>query len=447
MESFRSNGNGAHPASAGAAAPDVRTPAYLQLKQRLHQRLIDELDPSQLQAVGPGGARDRLESALAQLLLEDGTVLPRPVRQALIQELCDEVLGLGPLEPLLADETVSEVMVNAPNEIYVERNGVLEEAPASFRDDAHIMGIVDRILSPLNRRVDESSPMVDARLPTGYRVNVIIPPLAVRGPAVTIRKFFNERFAVDDLVRIGTLSQEVATFIEASVQARMNILISGGTGSGKTTLLNALSAYILPGERVVTIEDPAELQLKGKHVVSLETRPPSIDGRNQVAQRELVVNALRMRPDRIIVGEVRAGEAFDMLQAMNTGHDGSICTVHANTPRDALTRVENMVLMAGYDLPPRAVREQIAAAIQLVVHIARMRDGVRRVTHVSEIAGMEQQTVTMQDIFLFDQQGIGKDGKITGALVPTGIRPRFVGRIEQSGIELPAGLFQRPGGW
>jgi pilus assembly protein CpaF len=420
---------------------------YAQLKHKLHQRLITDIDPNRIRSFSAERLREALEEAISQLLMDEGAALPRPARQALIQELCDEILGFGPLEPLLSDPSVSEIMVNSPEEIYVERSGVLEESEVRFRDDNHIMSIVDKILAPLNRRVDESSPMVDARLPSGYRVNIIIPPLAIRGPAMTIRKFFNDRFEMADLVRIESLSQEVADFLAACVHARLNILIAGGTGSGKTTFLNALSAFIPLHERVVTIEDPAELQLKGKHVVSLETRPPNIEGKNQVTQRELVINALRMRPDRIIVGEVRGGEAFDMLQAMNTGHEGSICTVHANTPRDALARVENMVLMAGFDLPVRAIREQVASAIHLLVHISRMRDGTRRITHVSEVAGMEQQTVTMQDIFIFNHEGIDRNGKTQGHLLATGIRPRFAERIEQAGITLRPDLFQRPGGW
>ena len=449
MSSPFTNGNGTSASNGATVASGavVYDPSYNQLKHKLHQRLISDLDPEKIRGYSSERLREALEEAVTQLLLQEEVVIPRPVRQSVIQQLCDEIIGFGPLEPLLNDPTVSEIMVNAPNEVYVERNGVLEESDATFRDDDHIMAIADKIISPLNKRLDESSPMVDARLPAGYRVNVIIPPLAVRGPAMTIRKFFNERFALEDMVNIGTISPEVADFLKAAVGARLNILVSGGTGSGKTTMLNALSAFIPPGERVVTIEDPAELQLKGKHVVSLETRPPNVEGKNQVTQRELVVNALRMRPDRIIVGEVRAGEAFDMLQAMNTGHEGSVCTVHANTPRDALARVENMVLMAGFDLPVRAIREQIASAIHLIVHIARMRDGVRRITQVSEVAGMEQQTVTMQDIFTFEQQGIDGEGRIISQLTATGIRPRFSERILQAGIELRPDLFQRPGGW
>jgi pilus assembly protein CpaF len=338
-------------------------------------------------------------------------------------------------------------MVNAPGEVYVERDGVIVQADASFRDEAHIMNLVEKIIAPLNKRVDETSPMVDARLPAGYRVNVIIPPLAVKSPSITIRKFFNERVNLDYLITIGTVTPEVADFLKACIEARLNLLLCGGTGTGKTTMLNALSAFIPEGERVVTIEDPAELQLKRRHVVSLETRPPNIEGKNQVTQRELVINALRMRPDRIIVGEVRGGEAFDMLQAMNTGHDGSICTVHANSPRDALARIENMVLMSGFDLPIRAIREQIASAIHGVVHLSRYRDGKRRISQITEVVGMEEQHITMQDIFVFDQRGVDGSGHIVGELQPTGIRPRFVDKLDAAGIALNPNTFQRVGGW
>ncbi len=437
--------------SYGRVATDTRegeaNAAYAELKYRLMQKLLADLDPAKVHSRGPAKARESVEEAANLTLLAESVALPRPLRARLVQELLDEILGYGPLEPLLSDPTVSEIMVNHHDEVYVERNGVIVEADCSFRDDAHVMAIVEKIVAPLNKRIDESSPMVDARLPAGYRVNVIVPPLAIRGPSITVRKFFNERFQLEDLAASGTISQELLEFLKAATETRLNTLVSGGTGTGKTTMLNALSAYIPEGERVITIEDPAELQLKRKHVVSLETRPPNIEGKNQVTQRELVINALRMRPDRIIVGEVRGGEAFDMLQAMNTGHEGSICTVHANTPRDALSRIENMVLMSGYDLPVRAIREQIASAIHLIVHISRLRDGSRRVTHVSEVAGMEQQVVTMQDIFVFEQQGISKEGRVLGELMPTGIRPRFADKIEQAGIHLTPTLFRKRGGW
>ncbi|MBI4212889.1 MAG: CpaF family protein [Chloroflexi bacterium] len=418
---------------------------YQELKFHLLQKLLTDLDPAKVH--GQGRARETIEEVANQMIISEGIPLPRAVRTRIINDLLDEILGYGPLEPLLNDATISEIMVNAPDEVYIERDGVIVEAETAFRDDAHIMSLVEKIIAPLNKRVDESSPMVDARLPAGYRVNVIIPPLSVKSPAITIRKFFNERVNLDYLVTIGTLTPQVAGFLKACVESRLNLLICGGSGTGKTTMLNALSAFIPEAERVVTIEDPAELQLKRRHVVSLETRPPNVEGKNQVTQRELVINALRMRPDRIIVGEVRGGEAFDMLQAMNTGHDGSICTVHANTPRDALARIESMVLMAGFDLPVRAIREQIASAIHGVVHLSRLRDGKRRISHISEVVGMEEQHITMQDIFLFEQQGVDEDRQVVGELVPTGIRPRFMDKIEQGGLRLDPTTFRKNTGW
>ncbi len=421
--------------------------AYAQLKYNLLQKLLGELDPSKIHRRGMDKAREMVEEAANQLILSEGVALPRPLRLRLVQELLDEILGYGPIEPLLNDPTISEIMVNAPDEVYIERDGVLIEADVFFQDNNHIMSIVEKIIGPLNKRIDETSPMVDARLPAGYRVNVIIPPLTVKGPSITIRKFFNKRVGVDDLINMGTITPEVKDFLGACVEYRMNMIISGGSGAGKTTLLNALSSFIPQRERVVTIENPAELKLDRRHVVSLETRPPSIEGKHEVTQRELVINALRMRPDRIIIGEVRGGEAFDMLQAMNTGHEGSICTVHANTPRDALARIENMVLMAGFDLPVRAIREQIASAVNVTVQIARMRDGKRRIVHVSEVAGMEQQVITMQDIFVFEQTGATSDGEIIGKLVPTGIRPQFMDRLEEAGAYIDPRIFRRGERW
>jgi pilus assembly protein CpaF len=420
---------------------------FRELKFRLLGRLLTELDPSKVRGQDEERTRETIEEAANQLLMIEGVPLPRTARARLIHELLDEILGYGPLEGLLNDPTVSEIMVNSPTEVYAERQGVIVDAGVTFQDDAHIMSLVEKIIAPLNKRVDETSPMVDARLPAGYRVNIIIPPLAVKGPTITIRKFFNERVNMDYLVTIGSLTPEVAEFLKACVEARLNLLICGGTGTGKTTMLNALSAFIPEEERVITIEDPAELQLKRKHVVSLETRPPNIEGKNAVTQRELVINALRMRPDRIVVGEVRGGEAFDMLQAMNTGHDGSICTVHSNTPRDALARIENMVLMAGFELPIRAIREQVASAIHGVVHLSRLRDGKRRISHISEVVGMEESHITMQDVFLFEQRGIDSDGQVLGSLQPTGIRPRFMDKIEEQGIHLDPHTFQKSGGW
>ena len=417
------------------------------LKLRLHGRLVSELDPTKMSTADEGELREVVQEAINVLLDEEEAAVRLNLRQrqALINELLDEVLGFGPLQSLLDDPTVNEIMVNAADDVYVERNGLLEKTNKTFRDDAHVMQVIERIIAPLGRRLDESSPMVDARVPGGYRLNAIVPPLSLRGPTVTIRKFFQERYWMDDLVRIGTLTQEVANLLKVCVEARLNVVISGGTGTGKTTMLNTLSAFIPASQRIITIENPAELQLKQPHVVRLETRPPSIEGKNEVAQRELVVNALRMRPDRIIVGEARSGEAFDMLQAMNTGHEGSMTTIHANTPRDALTRIENMVMLAGFDLPVRVIREMMASALDMVVQIARLSDGTRRVTHVTEVAGMEGMTITTQDIYLFVQRGVDKDGKVIGKLEPTGIRPYFTEKLASLGLALPAGLFVRAG--
>jgi pilus assembly protein CpaF len=411
------------------------------LKYVLHEKLLKSMDVSRLAGFEKTELRRQVEEAARTLLHAEDVALPREDRVRLIDEVADEVLGLGPLEPLLEDPTISEVMVNKPHQIYFERKGVLHVSERKFRDAEHVMRIIEKIVAPIGRRIDESSPMVDARLADGSRVNCIIPPLAVDSPTITIRKFSRDPLQVDDLIKYGSLTREMAQFLEACVSARINIVIAGGTGSGKTTLLNVLSSFIPEGERIVTIEDPTELQLRQPHVVRLETRPPNVEGKGAVAARELVRNSLRMRPDRIIVGEVRSGEAFDMLQAMNTGHDGSLTTVHANTPRDALARIENMVLMAGFELPVRAIREQVASAVQLVVQVSRLRDGSRRVTHLTEIAGMEGQVVTLQDIFIFDQHGVDENGKVVGTLRSTGLRPKFADRIEAAGIDLPPELF------
>jgi pilus assembly protein CpaF len=423
-----------------------RPDPFLNLKETIRQKLIEELDASRITGQDPEVARAMVEEATQQLIMEGGIPLSREDRVRIRREIADEVLGLGPIQPLLDDPTISEVMVNGRDKVYFERDGVLYPSDRTFRDDQHILQIIDRIVAPLNRRVDESSPMVDARLSDGSRVNAIIPPLAIDSPILTIRKFSKDPYQVEDLIRFQTFTQEMAQLFKACIEMRLNIVVSGGTGTGKTTLLNVLSSFIPSTERVVTIEDPAELQLRQRHVIRLETRPPNIEGEGQVTQRDLVRNALRMRPDRIIVGEVRAGEAFDMLQAMNTGHDGSLTTVHANSPRDALSRIENMVLMAGLDLPAKAIREQVASAINLVIHLTRMRDGSRRVTHVSEIVGMESQTVTMQDIFVFHAQGVDSLGHVRGGVWPTGLRPRFSERAEELGIELPPSLFEG-GSW
>jgi len=427
--------------------PNADEEAYEQLKLRLHHRLISDLDPSRMAQMDKDTLAKAVEEAINVLLQAspETSLINRNQRARLLKELKDEILGFGPLQPLLDDPTVSEIMVNSAKEIYLEREGVISRYDRTFRDDAHVMQVIERIIAPLGRRLDESSPMVDARAPGGYRLNAVIPPLSLKGPTVTVRKFFDDRFGIEDLVRIGTISQEAATLMRLVVLGRLNLIISGGTGTGKTTFLNALSAFIPATERIITIENPAELRLKQDHVVRLETRPPSIDGRNEVTQRALVVNALRMRPDRIIVGEVRAGEAFDMLQAMNTGHDGSITTVHANSPRDALSRIENMVMMAGFDLPIRAIREQVASAVQVIIQLSRLRDGSRRVTHVTEVSGMEGQTITLQDVFVGQQTGVNEDGRIIYNLVPTGIRPTFMDRLAQYGLTMNIATFARVG--
>jgi pilus assembly protein CpaF len=436
--------------SAPAPAPEsptkprlpARNEALIELKARVHEELIHELDPDQL--VGDlsftSPARRAVEQAAEEAITAADPMLGRQERLRLASEIADEVLGYGPLEPLLRDPTVTEVMVNAWDRVYFERSGIIYRSEASFRDDTHILNIIDKILRPVSRRLDDSSPMVDARLPDGSRVNAVIPPLAVHGPSLTIRKFSRELLAAEDLVRLGTLGRSTLDFLGACVRARANILVSGGTGTGKTTLLNLLSSYIPARERIVTIEDPAELQVKHEDWVSLETRPPNIEGKGQVVQRDLVKNALRMRPDRIIVGECRGGEAFDMLQAMNTGHDGSLTTVHSNSPRDALSRIENMVLMA-VELPINAIREQIASGINLLVHLSRLQDGSRRVTHVTEIVGMQAGVISMHDIFEFQGRGVDGQGQILGQLQATGLRPHFLDRLTQYGQHVPVEWF------
>jgi len=416
-----------------------------QLVYRFHQRLIDELEAEKLESMPPDKRREAVQEAVKALLARES--LNALVRDAVATRVVDEVVGLGPIEPLLHDVSISEVMVNAPDEVYFEREGIMYQSDVRFRDNDHVMQIVERIIAPLGRRVDESSPMVDARLADGSRVNVIIPPLAPKSPTMTIRKFLRSKLTMEDLVGVGTLSAEVGQFMGACAELRLNVLISGGTGTGKTTLLNALSAYIPDSERIVTIEDPLELQLQQPHVISLEARPPNVDGRGEVTQRELLRNVLRMRPDRILIGEVRGGEAFDMLNAMNTGHEGSVSTIHSNAPRDALARLENMVLMANLDLPVRAIREQISSALHLVLQIARFRDGGRRITHVTEVSGMEGDIITLQDIFRFKQEGIDEHGKILGRLEATGIRPSFAEGFAQAGISLPEGLFKNVPEW
>ena len=381
-----------------------------------------------------------IETHFNQVLAEENLVYTRSDRARMLEWVIADILGYGPLEPLLQDESITEVMVNGPKRVYVERDGMIEPSEVVFEDDAHLRRIIDRIVSPLGRRVDESSPMVDARLPSGYRVNITIPPLALDGPALTIRKFAKTPYTIQDLVANGTLSTDLVSFLKACVEARVNTIISGGTGTGKTTLLNVISAFIPGHERIVTIEDTAELQLNREHIVRLEYRPPNVEGQGEVTIRRLVINALRMRPDRIVVGEARGGEALDMLQAMNTGHDGSMTTIHSNSPRDTLRRIETMVLMAGMELPLKAIREQMASAIELVIHLERMRDGIRRVVHVTEVQGMEGESVVLQDLFEFKQTGF-RAGRVIGTLESTGLRPKFADKFMMNNIELPEGIF------
>jgi pilus assembly protein CpaF len=420
-------------------APPPPHDAYADLKSRLQQKIVAELDPK-LDLSKQDQVRLKIQEMFDAFLAQEEVVLARTERMHLFEELVAEVLGLGPLEKLLEDPTIDEIMVNGPRNIYVERYGKIERVSVRFESEAHVMRIIDRIVSPLGRRVDEGQPYVDARLPDGSRVNIIIPPLSLVGPTITIRKFAKKPFTVDDLIKRGTFTAEFIQFCKACVEAKLNIVISGGTGSGKTTTLNILSSFIPEGERIITIENAAELQLRQEHVISLESRPPNIEGRGEVTMRDLVINALRMRPDRIIVGECRGGEALDMLQAMNTGHEGSMTTIHANSPRDAIHRLETMVLMAGMDLPLRAIREQIAGAIDLIIQIARMRDGTRKVVEVTEVQGMEGDVIVTQEIFKFEYAGM-KDGQILGKLKPTGIRPKFMERIEAANIFLPPQIF------
>jgi pilus assembly protein CpaF len=415
---------------------------YQDIKARIHQLLLERLDLEAMQALPSAALQEELRQFVERLLVEENLVLNTGERRNLVRDIQYEMLGYGPLEPLLADANVSDILVNTHRQVYVERRGRLEITDVTFSDDAHLMKIIDKIVSRAGRRVDESSPMVDARLPDGSRVNAIIPPLAIDGPILSIRRFAVVPLQMANLLEYQSLSPEMAQFIGALVTGRVNILVSGGTGSGKTTLLNILSSHIPAGERVVTIEDAAELQLQQPHVVRLETRPPNIEGRGEVAQRALVRNALRMRPDRIILGETRGAEALDMLQAMNTGHEGSMTTMHANTPRDALARLESMIAMAGVDLPARAARAQVASAIGAIVQASRMADGTRKITSIQEIAGMEGDTVTLQEIFLFHQTGVSDTGRVEGHFTATGIRPRFSERLTSRGLPLAPKLFE-----
>jgi len=416
---------------------------WFEAVHRVHQRMLQEMDLGAIEKLDAARAREAVTVAARQLVTQEVPSLMGDERERVVKRVIDEAIGYGPIESLLDDDSVSEVMVNAPDEIFFERDGVIYLSPLRFRDNMHIMRIVERIIAPLGRRVDESSPYVDARLPDGSRVNIVIPPLVPRSPTMTIRKFRREKYTMADLVANGTLTDFIGEFLSACVRQRLNILISGGTGTGKTTLLNAMSAYIPDSERIISIEDPIEMKLQQSHVISMEARPANIEGKNEVTQRDLVRNALRMRPDRIIIGEVRGSEAFDMLQAMNTGHEGSLTTVHANSPRDALSRIESMVMMAGFDLPVRAIREQIAAALHLVIQIARFSDGKRRITRVTELTGREGDTVTMQDLFVWRQEAMLPDGKIIGELEPTGIVPTFAEQFARGGVQLDMG-FGRP---
>jgi pilus assembly protein CpaF len=412
---------------------------FSELKNRVQKKVIAELDPG-MDLSQTSEVRGVIEEMFNTVLAEENAVLSRAERNVLLEQIVAEIMGLGPLEPLLKDETTTEIMVNGYQRIYIEREGKIEKTSYRFESDDHVMRIVDRIVAPLGRRVDESQPYVDARLPDGSRVNVIIPPLAIQGPIITIRLFSKVPSTMEDLVGFGTLTPEIAEFIEICVKARLNVVISGGTGSGKTTTLNVLSGYIPNDERIVTIENAAELQLQQDHVISLESRMANIEGKGEVTIRDLVVNSLRMRPDRIVVGEVRAGEALDMLQAMNTGHDGSLTTCHSNSPRDTLSRLETMVLMAGTDLPHRAIREQISSALNMVVHQERLRDGTRKIVNITEVQGMEGNVIVLQDIFAFEQTGFD-DGRIVGHLRPTGVRPKFTELIDAAGYHLDAKLF------
>jgi len=426
-------------ARAPRHAPTPTRDAFRDLKTRIQNKLIAELDPT-MDVSRQDEVRRTIMEMYNSILAEERIVLSRAERERLFEQIVAEILGLGPLDPLLQDVAVTEIMVNGPKNVYVERDGKINRVRATFESEEHLMRIIERIVAPLGRRIDESVPYQDARLTDGSRVNAIIPPLSLVGPVLTIRKFYKIPLTAERLVELGTLTPEAVEFLKACVQARLNILVSGGTGTGKTTLLNVLSGYIPNDERIITIENAAELQLQQEHVVTLESRPPNIEGRGEVTIRDLVINSLRMRPDRIVVGECRGPEAFDMLQAMNTGHEGSMTTVHANTPRDGLSRLENMILMAGMDLPHRAIREQISAAIDAIVQLERMRDGSRKVVNISEVEGMEGEVIVMADIFKFERVGY-EQGRVIGQLRPTNIRPKFMYKIEATGIHLPPSIF------
>jgi pilus assembly protein CpaF len=444
------NGPGAAPRASGAApqAPAADAHYFQQIKGRVHRRLIERLNLSNLDRVSREQVIEAIRKVVHDLISQENIALNFEERELLVVQVLDEIFGLGPLEPLMQDADVSDILVNTYKNIFIERQGRLEKTDVRFQDDKHLLQVIDRIVSAVGRRIDDSQPMVDARLPDGSRVNAIIKPLAIDGPHVSIRKFRRDALSSDDLLRYESASEQMIELLNGVIKARLNVLISGGTGAGKTTLLNIMSSFIPPTERIVTIEDSAELQLRQPHVVRLETRPANIEGTGEVAQRMLLVNALRMRPDRIIMGECRGPEAVDMLQAMNTGHDGSLTTLHANTARDALSRLETMIAMASLDLPEKAMRQQIANAIQVVIQVSRLGDGTRKITNISEITGMEGDVITMQDIFVFDRQGVGEGGKVVGSFKATGIRPKFADRLKAYGIDLASMLFsnleQRP---
>lgn len=426
----------------GRRQAEAKEDNYQELKLAIHRRIVDEMSDQEQQFLASNNHTraevEELISSYCQRVLDDNPMnVPRGERARIVADICDEILGLGPIEPLLKDESITEVMINGPKKIFVERKGKLQLTNVQFHDDAHLMTIIERIVSPLGRRIDESSPLVDARLADGSRVNAIVPPLSLIGPCVTIRKFTKNPLSIDNLVGFGTLSEEMAEFLEACIRARLNIIVSGGTGSGKTTTLNVLSSFIPNDERIVTIEDAAELRLQQQHVVTLESRPANLEGKGAITIRDLVRNSLRMRPDRIIVGEVRSGEALDMLQAMNTGHDGSLTTGHANSPRDILSRLETMVMMAGMDLPVRAIREQIASALDLIIQQSRIQDGSRKITYITEVQKMEGDTIVLQDLFTYVQTGINESGKSVGYYEASGLQPMFLQKFKMNNVELP----------